>query len=241
MDSERANALLRQVETDYDTIADAFAGSRMYQWYEVTHIVDQYVRPGMNVLDLGCGNGRLAELINKSKARYLGMDVSSELIALAQHQYPQNQFRVSSIMNIDAPDDTFDLVFLIASFHHIPSQHYRIQALEEITRVTAPGGRIIMLNWNRHQWRYSANRWMWNLKKMLRMNDMDKNDVLVPWKDNKGNVLAERYYHSFTVREMQRLAQAASLTIVDQYYEKQGMHVSSHIGQNLVTVLQKTE
>lgn len=239
MDNTIAKQILEQVESDYNSIAEAFAESRMIQWYEVTYLVDQYVTPGISVLDLGCGNGRLAELVNERKASYVGVDVSRQLIDIAKKRYPNNDFRVGSIMRIDAPDNCFDVVFLIASFHHIPSMRLRADALTEIARVTKSGGTIIMLNWNRHQWRYTPNRWKWNIKKLFGRSALDWNDVLVPWKDNTGKVMAERYYHSFTKREMERLARVAQLTIMDQYFEQHGLHVPRRKGQNLVTVLKK--
>ncbi len=239
MDQPTATKIIQSLEQGYDAIAEHFAETRMHQWYEVTYLVDRYTHPGETVLDIGCGSGRLAELTNERKVSYIGVDLSAELLAQGEKRFPDNTFLKGSMNEIPLEDNTAETIFAIAAFHHVPSVRRRAEALTEIARVTKHGGHIIMLNWNRHQWRYNMHRWKWNLKKLVGKSDMDWNDVLVPWKKQDGTILAERYYHSFTKKEMERLARMAGVTILDQYYELQGMHVPRRKGQNLVTIFQK--
>jgi len=239
MDQETAKQLLTQVETDYDTIAQQFAEKRSGQWFIVQYLVDQYVQPGQQILDLGCGNGRVADIVNEIKGNYVGMDVSSDLLAIAKQKHPNDNFHVGTMLKTGFEDTVFDVVFLFASFHHIPSLRLRIETLEEISRITKPGGLIIMTNWNLHQWRMLRQRWTTNVQRILRMHHRDKNDLLIPWKDQTGKILAKRYYHAFTKKEMKRLAKITNLTILDQYHESNGMHVPRGKGYNLVTILKK--
>lgn len=237
MDKNTSQHILDSVVSDYDAIAAHFSHTRSHQWYEVSFLIEQYISPGQHVLDLGCGNGRVADLTNEIKAHYTGLDVSAELIAKARTLHPNEEFVVGSMLDTPFEDNQFDHTLLVASFHHIPSEELRVQALTEITRITKPGGYIIMTNWNLHQWKFARLRYSFNIKKLLRKHNMDWNDTRVPWKDNKKNVLAQRYYHGFTMREMKQLAKKANLTLVSQYYETHGMHVPRRTGQNLVSVL----
>ncbi len=210
----------------------------MNQWYEVDFLIQQYVRPGQLVLDAGCGNGRVADLVAQIKGRYIGMDIAPELIAIAQQLRPNVDFRVGGIMDTGFGDNTFDHTLLIASFHHIPGHDYRLRTLNEMKRITKHEGFIIMTNWNLHQWRRTGSRWKFNFEKILGHHQMDWNDTLVPWFNQDKELLAERYYHGFTGREIRSLAKDAGLTVVDQYYERHGMHVPMRKAYNLVSVLQ---
>ncbi|MFH1426252.1 MAG: class I SAM-dependent methyltransferase [Candidatus Kerfeldbacteria bacterium] len=237
MDGKTAERLMSQIEADYDTISDHFAQTRLNQWYEVDFLIDQYVKPEELVLDLGCGNGRVADLVNQIKAKYVGLDVSDKLIAIAREQRPGNDFRVGNMLRTGFEDQTFDHVLMIASLHHIPSDELRQQALEEAKRITKRHGFIIMTNWNLRQMRFAVRRWKFNLQTALRMNELDWNDMFIPWYDQKQHLLASRYYHAFTPGELKRLAKKTGLTVIDQYYETNGMHVARRNGQNIVTVL----
>lgn len=236
MDKKTADKLIDQIRDDYDAISDHFSHTRLNQWYEVNYLVEQYIKPGQYVLDLGCGNGRVADLVNEIKANYIGLDVSEKLIAIARGLHPGNEFVVGNMLATPFNDGTFDNVLMIASLHHIPSKEKRLQALLEAKRITKQHGFIIMTNWNLHQWRFSMRRWKNNVKTLFDRGATDWNDMQIPWYDQKQNLIAMRYYHAFTPAEMKRLIKNAGLTLQDQYYETHGMHVARRNGQNLVTV-----
>lgn len=58
------------------------------------------------VVEIGCGNGRDAEEILKHTPDYLGMDVSSEMIRLAQKHLPEatNSFVVADVEGFEFPE-----------------------------------------------------------------------------------------------------------------------------------------
>ena len=240
MNKEYAQQIMSEVETDYDTISKHFSHTRMNQWYEVDYLVNQYVQPGQTVLDLGCGNGRVADLVTQIKGLYLGMDVSEKLIEIARQLHPGLDFRVGNMMQTGFEDKAFHHVMLIASFHHIPSHDLRLKMLLEAKRIVKDDGYITMTNWNLHQWRYVPMRTAFNFKGLIQRHKMDWNDVRIPWYDQEKHLLAKRYYHAFTPAEMKRLGKKAGLRMADQYFEKNGLHVPRRKGHNLVSVFVKT-
>lgn len=239
MDETTAQQLLEQVKADYDIIAEHFSYTRSRQWYEVAYLIEQYIQPGQQVLDLGCGNGRVADLVHEIKALYTGMDVSAGLIECARKLHPKDNFYVGSMQHTGFPDHTFDHTLMIASFHHIPGTELRIQTLQEAKRITKPGGFIMMTNWNLHQLMFRKKRWLTNMQKLFGRHARDWNDLLIPWKDKNRNVKALRYYHGFTMREIEHLAKRTRLSIVDQYYETNGLHVPRYKAKNLVSILRQ--
>jgi SAM-dependent methyltransferase len=74
-----------------------------------------------NVLEIGCGNGRDAKEILKRTNNYLGIDISSGLILLAEQKVPDARFEVADIENFQLPSD-LDIVFAFASLIHIPKE-----------------------------------------------------------------------------------------------------------------------
>lgn len=56
----------------------------------------------LSVLDVGCGTGELAKFLNFSgfRGRYLGIDVTQDLLSHAQRKYPTLQFLEGDITNV---------------------------------------------------------------------------------------------------------------------------------------------
>lgn len=242
-----ADTLLRQVTRDYNTIAAHFSDTRNrhHAWSGVNTFVQEYVHPGDRVLDIGCGNGRVADVVNEIKGRYVGVDASQALLQCARQLHPTHVFVLGNVLEIPFSDGSFDHVLMIASFHHIPSVPYRYAALAEVSRVLAPGGMLCMMNWNLHQRRFFARRWQRNLHRicgelhLCQAQEMDQNDLRIPWKDAGGAVRAQRYYHGFTPRELARIARGSGFRVIDQFYETRGQRLSRWNAHNLVTILKK--
>jgi ubiquinone/menaquinone biosynthesis C-methylase UbiE len=103
------------------------------------------LRPGLNVLDVGCGTGDflrlLAPIVSPGKA--VGVDLSETMIAEACQRCAENvdnlSFRVGSVMELPFPVASFDRVFATQLLLHVPDP---LQALVEIKRVLAPSGVI---------------------------------------------------------------------------------------------------
>ncbi|MCX6737841.1 MAG: methyltransferase domain-containing protein, partial [Candidatus Parcubacteria bacterium] len=82
MKKDYAEYLLEKTRQDYDVIANDFDKKRDYIPPDFT-ILQDYIDSGDRILDLGCGNGRLKEIIG-DKADYYGVDTSRALIRIAK-------------------------------------------------------------------------------------------------------------------------------------------------------------
>jgi SAM-dependent methyltransferase len=113
-------------------------------------VSDIGVEPGTDVLDLGCGDGTTAVPAARLGAEVLGVDIASNLVAAGNARAEAEglgncRFQEGDASNLeDLADDSFDLTVSIfgAMFAPRPSE-----VAEEMTRVTRPGGRIVMGNW----------------------------------------------------------------------------------------------
>ena len=108
------------------------------------HFFQRYVRADDVVLDLGAG---LCEFINHIECgQRLAVDLSEETRRLARpdvvvHQVPSTD--LSPIAN-----GSVDLVFASNFFEHLPDKPAMSRTLDEIHRVLAPGGRLMILQPN---------------------------------------------------------------------------------------------
>jgi len=200
MKQDYAKKIIHQLAEDYDTISDQFDQTRQHNWQEISDIIVNYVSKDSNILDIGCGNGRLVQNI-PSESKYTGLDISPKLISKAKAKHPTHNFVTGDILALPFQDNSFDIVFAIASFHHIPSVEFRIKTINEITRVLNKDGIFVMTNWNLYQPKYEKYI---NTDYQI-SKDLDTNDTLIPWKNSDRDVLAQRYYHAFTLDEIEEL------------------------------------
>ena len=70
------------------------------------------------VVELGCGNGREEAVILEKTERYIGVDVSQNMIEIALRNIPEANFIVSDAVNYNFPQNT-DIVFAFASLLHL--------------------------------------------------------------------------------------------------------------------------
>ena len=95
--------------------------------------------PGKEVIDIGCGWGRDAQLFIKSGYNYLGIDLSQKMIEQAKRLTPNAQFLKMNMYSLDLPNHHFDGIWAVASLLHIPKKNLE-EALKEIRRIVKPGG-----------------------------------------------------------------------------------------------------
>ncbi|MBO9696680.1 MAG: methyltransferase domain-containing protein [Sphingopyxis sp.] len=108
------------------------------------------VRAGLDVLDLGCGDGTTALPSAYRGANVLGVDIAANLVAAGNVRAREAglvnlRFEEGDASRLDAlADDSFDLVVTIFGAMFAPRP---LDTASEMVRVTRPGGRIVMGNW----------------------------------------------------------------------------------------------
>ena len=101
-----------------------------------------YVCPTANILDYGCGYGRILNdiLWKKKYLNLTGIDFSQEMINRGQASNPEINYICNN--KIDFDDNSFDCVILLAVLTCIISKEDQISLIKEIHRVLKPGGFI---------------------------------------------------------------------------------------------------
>src|SRR5438067_9360585 len=108
------------------------------------------ITKGMQVLDLGCGDGTTALPEAKFGADVLGIDIARNLVEAGNRRVVEQgltniKFQQGDASNLEqVPDKSFDLVVSIFGAMFAPKP---FEVAKEMVRVTRPGGRIVMGNW----------------------------------------------------------------------------------------------
>jgi len=241
MKQETAQEILKINKESYIQIANDFSDTRQQSWPEIDLVVKKYIKNNFDILDLGCGNGRLLlSFKNLKEINYLGLDNCSSL--LPKNQGNQNihaKFMYGDILDLKQfADEEFDVVFMIASFNHIPSEKIRQTIMQKLNRIIKPGGYLIMTNWNLWQIKGKKTIWKYKFDKEKEeefFSDLKIRDVVTLWQ-NKHPL----YYRAFTKNELKKIFIKAKFKVLENYYVSQGKKVNWWNGRNILTVGKKT-
>lgn len=256
------------------------------KWEEIEYFLTKYA-PFGDVLDVGCGNGRLlGELMNYRPhltspwkweestkdvipnlignpeniigekkqlcTSYLWIDASEKLLEEAENLYNvipaqagicekykvpflkdsenvlewQKSFRFQHLDMRDIsslPESSFDSIFFIASFHHLEKFGERLQVLQDTAKILKNWGKVFLTNWalesDFNQEKYTSSKVLWS------ENEFQSSDFQIKiWE-------FLRYYHSFTLEEIEFLSKETWFQIIEnRLFET---------GKNSITILKK--
>jgi len=99
---------------------------------------------GKTVVDLGCGTGENIVPLVRREARVIGIDISPDLIGLAQQRlqnaHLEATLKVGSAYDTGLESGSVDIVFCMALIHHLDIGRAR----DEMLRILAKGGVVIL-------------------------------------------------------------------------------------------------
>lgn len=105
-------------------------------------VTQEYFRPEMEVLELGCGTGSTA-IIHAPYVKHIqAIDVSSKMLAIAQSKADAKNiknvtFKQSAIDEFSASDQTFDAVLGLSILHLLQSKE---EIIGKVHQILKPGG-----------------------------------------------------------------------------------------------------
>jgi len=110
------------------------------------------------VVDVGCGSGLMSAKLAASGRRVVGVDISPVMIERARRRNePGIAFVHGDAEKLPAADGEFDAVVNLISFHHYPDP---LRAAAEFRRVLRPGGRLVLVAFDRSSLYIRSAQWM---------------------------------------------------------------------------------
>ena len=126
-----------------DYAYDSAQESHMHRYF-VPPILRKLVgKPGLQVLDLGCGNGALCRYLHEAGCVVTGVDVSAPGIAVAKKAYPQIRFETLGVYD-DPPDDLHEAFDVVISTEVVEHLYFPRELPRQIKRMLKPGGMALI-------------------------------------------------------------------------------------------------
>lgn len=154
---------------------ELFAGvadhwDRIRQQYEhpdlQAGVVAALVPRGLRVVDVGTGSGALLPLLAGSGAEVVAVDHSAALLERARRRCRDAgvagvTFQQADVRDLPFADASFDTAYSSMVLHHLPRP---LEAVHELARVVRPGGRVVVVEFSRHNLSWMrdelAHRWL---------------------------------------------------------------------------------
>ncbi len=109
--------------------------------------------PPMVIADLGAGEGTISQLMAQRAKRVIAIDNSEKMVEFGsqiarKHGIANLEYRLGDLEDVPIRSGTVDLAFLSQALHH--ARHPE-RAAAEARRILKPGGRVAVLDLNRHR------------------------------------------------------------------------------------------
>lgn len=117
--------------------------------YGEARLTDAMAERGSNILDAGCGTGRIGGWLAERGHQVVGVDLDATLIEVARRDWPQADWQVQNLAELSLLDESgnpaeFDLVVAAGNVLTFLSVDERLPALARLREHLATDGRIVV-------------------------------------------------------------------------------------------------
>ena len=120
--------------------------------------------PGMRVLDLAAGTGTSSEDYADSGVDVVPCDFSTGMVGVGKRRRPDLSFVAGDATRLPFADESFDVVTISFGLRNVVDTE---GALQEMRRVTRPGGRLIICEFSRPTFAPFRVLYTWYLTQVL--------------------------------------------------------------------------
>ena len=139
------DAPTQKVREDFNSIAPF----ETEKWNRNNHyhdfLLENLPANRQNILEIGCGIGTFSRLLAARSELVTAIDLSPKMIEIAENlskSYTNIAFQVADVLETNFPDEHFDAVVSVATFHHLPLE----QILPRLKKALKTGGKLLILD-----------------------------------------------------------------------------------------------
>lgn len=136
---------LESIQKDFDRIAlltsESWDHNSHYHRFLLAHLPTRCEQ----VLEIGCGTGSFSRLLAQRARRVLGIDLSPQMIHIAQQQsqlLSNLEFVVGDVLDYPLDKGQFDCIASLTTLHHLPAE----AILNKVKLALKPGGVFVCLD-----------------------------------------------------------------------------------------------
>jgi ubiquinone/menaquinone biosynthesis C-methylase UbiE/biotin operon repressor len=156
-DREALQLALRRRQDNMRRYFDELAGKfgRQYvpgrSWKGIAEALLKLMPPQV-IADLGAGEGTISQMMAQKAKKVIAIDNSEKMVEFGselakKHGITNLEYRLGELEEVPIESGTVDLAFLSQALHH--ARHPE-RAVAEAWRILKPGGRVAILDLNRH-------------------------------------------------------------------------------------------
>ena len=218
------------INTDYELveayrkISPKYTNIKKKPWRDFKFYMD-FIKKNFSLptsgilLDIGAGNCRNLLFFENQKWEHIASDISLDLLKNAVMTKNNHIYKINHDMKSFPLRNYFiDMVICIAVFHHLRSNKEVLKVLQNINKVLKANKYLIISCWRR--WKKGSRKMM--LKDLLlypykKLKDKmwRYGDIYLDWFDNNKEVVAKRYYHLFTKRELAKIVKKGGFEVLN--------------------------
>jgi ubiquinone/menaquinone biosynthesis C-methylase UbiE len=140
MSDEEHRAILRE---EFERVAPVFARRTQGRFGHLDVIGFSRVAPGATVLEVGAGTGNFLAVFAPVAGRLIAADLTPGMLRIAREQTAQMLLVAGDGARLPLRSGSVDLATSAHAIHHIPDPD---PVLREMARVTAEGGRVMVVD-----------------------------------------------------------------------------------------------
>lgn len=145
---EEVAAMFDAVAKKYDLTNDILSLGQTRAWRKAV-VSAVAPKPGEKILDLAAGTGTSTQPFYVAGADPIACDFSQGMIEVGKQQFPHLTFVQGDALNLPFENDTFDAVTISFGLRNVNDSS---RALQEMYRVTKPGGRLVVCEFSQPTW-----------------------------------------------------------------------------------------
>ncbi len=168
-------------------------------------------KPGSRILEVGCGNGRLASALVADGHAVVAIDSNGELVEKARKRGVDARRARFPELPTTASDGRFDAILFTRSLHHIEALD---GACRRARALLAPGGVVVVEDWAWEEIDARTAEWAYGTFGVLRAAGLAPQDEFVACADPRADWLRERREHGLHAGRTERDALAKELEIL---------------------------
>ena len=145
--AHKTRQFFNAIAEDWDTLSREILGG-----FDLPGAVTRHMPSCAVAVDLGCGTGNVLQAMLGKAKNVIGVDGSARMLELARRRFVSERdrlsLRIGDLAHLPLRDGEADFASLNMVLHHVPAPG---EVLREIRRVLAPGGALVLTDFNRHE------------------------------------------------------------------------------------------